>query len=439
MKRYQNIFLLLLLMASTVACQSEQAHEHGEATAETTYTCPMHPQIVQNEPGTCPVCHMDLVPTSVEGEAIEISDDLAFLLQPTNETVVANISTVKPEEKAVPATVEMEGIITYDARRIFSIPARVGGRIEKLFVKYNFQPIQKGQKLLEVYSPELVTAQKELLYLVQSAPEDKSLIEATKQKLRLLGATDAQLNRLLKTGEASYTFAIFSPYNGYVIGLNTTAPSATPSAVPVTASGAGGMGGSMGGGAATAAGATAPAAGGSELPLREGMYVNAGQPLVRVVNPEQLWAEFNIPAGEVASIAKGAPLQITFPQLPGEKLTAQVDFLQPFYEAGENFAKVRAYIPGQQKLARVGQLVSATASYTTAPALWVPREAVLDIGTKSVAFRKENGAFKPVAVTVGTTAGDQVQIVEGLTQNDIIATNARFMVDSESFVKVNFE
>ncbi|GAB3810726.1 hypothetical protein GCM10028895_00210 [Pontibacter rugosus] len=392
MKRYLNILLLLLLTAFS-AC-SEQAHEHGEAAAETTYTCPMHPQIVQDEPGTCPICHMDLVAQTTHGEAIEITEDLAFLLQPTNETVVANISTIKPEEKAVPATVEMEGIITYDERRIYSIPSRVGGRIEKLFVKYNYQPINKGQKLMEVYSPELVTAQKELLYLVQSAPEDKALIEAAKQRLRLLGATDAQLNRLIRTSEASYTFGIYSPYDGYVIGFNTTAPSATPSSVPVTAPGAGGMGTGNTNPGMAGAGAATPAAG-SELQLREGMYITTGQPLLRVVNPNQLWAEFNIPAGEVTSIAKGAPVQITFPALPGEKLEAQVDFLQPFYEAGENFAKVRVYLPGQQQLARVGQLVSGTASYTTAPALWVPREAVLDLGTTSVAFKQVRGAFKP--------------------------------------------
>ncbi|WP_161888495.1 efflux RND transporter periplasmic adaptor subunit [Pontibacter russatus] len=435
MKRYLNIYLLLLFIGSS-ACQTGQ-HEHDEeAAAETTYTCPMHPQIVQSEPGTCPICHMDLVPTSVEGEDFEMTDDLAFLLQPTNQMVVASINTIKPEKKAVKDSVEMEGIITYDERRIYSIPARVGGRIEKLYVKYNYQPIRKGQKLLEVYSPELVTAQRELLYLVQSAPEDEALIAAAKQKLRLLGATETQINRLIQTREASYKFAIYSPYDGYVIGLNTTAPSATPSAVPVATAGAAGMAYGMGGGTTTAA-ATAPAAGGAELPLREGMYVTAGQPLVRVVNPDQLWAEFNIPAGEIASIAKGTHVRISFPQVPGEKLEAQVDFLQPFYEAGESFAKVRAYIPGQQQVARVGQLVSATAAYTTAPALWVPREAVLDIGTRSIAFKQAGGNFKPVAVTIGSTAGGQVQVVEGLAQNDLIAANARFLVDSESFVKVS--
>ncbi|RIJ34330.1 efflux RND transporter periplasmic adaptor subunit [Pontibacter oryzae] len=433
MKRYLNILFLLLLVAITACSEQGQTHEHAEGT---TYTCPMHPQIVQNQPGSCPICGMDLVPqNAAHGEALEITDDLEFLLQPTNQAVIANIRTVTPAFNSQTDTMEMEGLITYDDRRVYSIPARVSGRIEKLFVKYNYQSIYKGQKLLEIYSPELVTAQKELLYLAKSASEDKALIEAAKQKLRLLGATDAQLNRLLRTGEASYTFAIHSPYDGYVVGLNTTAPAAKPATMPVSASKNSGMEGSMT--------QSAPSPGlnstASDLPLREGMYVNTGQPLLRVINPDQLWAEFNVPAGKVTAVAKGAPVQITFPQLPGELLEAKVDFLQPFYEAGESFAKIRVYLPGQQKLARVGQLVSAKATYATKPTLWVPREAVLDLGTKAVAFKKVNGSFKPVAVTTNQVIGNQIQVISGLTQTDTISGNAQFMVDSESFVKVNFE
>ncbi|MBF9252207.1 efflux RND transporter periplasmic adaptor subunit [Pontibacter sp. 172403-2] len=442
-KKLRNsvLYLLAFLMLITLGACNDKEEQHAEGEA-TTYTCPMHPQIVRDEPGTCPICGMDLVPVSQpgSGEEAAITEDLAFLLEPTNSSVVSDVATTKPKQKTVQATVEMEGVITYDPRKVYTVPARVGGRIEQLYVKYNFQPISKGQKLMEIYSPELITAQQELLYLVQSAPDDKQLIEAAKQKLRLLGATDAQINRLIRTGEASYTFAIYSPYDGYVIGLNTAAPAATPgmAAAAAPAPAGGGMGG-MGGGSSAGAAPAAPAApaAGQDIQLREGMYVSTGQPLLRVVNPEQLWAEFNIPAGQVSAVAKGTAVHITFPQLPGKKLEAKVDFLQPFYQEGENFAKVRVYLPGQQRLARVGQLVSAQASYTTAPSLWVPKAAVLDIGTRSVAFKKLNGVFEPVAVTAGTTEGDQTQILEGLAQGDVIAGNAQFLVDSESFIKIN--
>ncbi|MCC9167437.1 efflux RND transporter periplasmic adaptor subunit [Pontibacter harenae] len=439
MRRYLNILFLLLTIA-TVACQ-EQAHEHGEAV-ETTYTCPMHPQIVQSEPGSCPVCGMDLVSLSGPGEPMERTEDLSYLLRPANSTIISSIATVEPEYKSMQTSLEMEGIITYDPRRVYNIPARIAGRIEKLYVTYNNQPISKGQKLMEIYSPELVTAQQELLYLVKNSPEDVQLIAAAKQKLSFLGATQAQINRLIRTGEASYTFALYSPYDGYVTELNTEAPTATISLPSRTGTSGGGMD-AMGGGSTQGMSSRSSAVTGSmqnqRIQLREGMYVNTGQTLFRVVNTDQLWAEFNVPAGEINSLAKGAPVQITFPQIPGEHLQATVDLVQPYFEAGENFAKVRVYLTGQQKLAMVGQLVKGRASYATDSALWIPREAVLDLGTQSVAFRKVNSVFEPVVVTTGTTEERQVQVLSGLQQGEAIAANAQFLVDSESFVKVNRE
>jgi Cu(I)/Ag(I) efflux system membrane fusion protein len=432
MKRYLHILFLLLAML-TAACSQEQAHDH--AADGTTYTCPMHPQIVQDGPGTCPICGMDLVPTSVEGGEVELTEDLDPLLQRTNSVVISSVSTTTPERKSTEATVEMEGIITYDPNQVFTVPSRVAGRIEQLYVKYAFQPVKKGQKLLEIYSPELVTAQKELLYLVHSAPEDRELIEAAKQKLRLLGATDAQISRLLRTGEASFTFAIHSPYNGYVIGLSASEPAVAPGQAG-TASG--GAGGTMDGMAGGTRGSTAPpAAPGQDIQLREGMYVSAGQPLLQVMDPSQLWAEFNVPPAQASQLATGAPVQISFPQIPGTTVEGKIDFLQPFFEQGENFAKIRVYLPGNQKLAMVGQLVRAHAAYSTDPSLWVPRAAVLDLGTRSVAFRKVNGAFQPVTVTAGITQGGETQILEGLQPADTIAANAQYLVDSESFISVN--
>ena len=196
----------------------------------------------------------------------------------------------------------------------------------------------------------------------------------------------------------------------------------------------------MGGGSATTtamptAASSSPA--GQAIQLREGMYVTLGQPLLRVVNATQLWAELNVPAGEVSSLAKGSPVVITFPQLPGQKLEAKVDFLQPFFDEGENFAKVRVYLLSDQQQTVVGQLVTAEASFKTDTHLWVPKAAVLDIGTKAVAFKKVNGVFEPAAVSTGLNAGKAIQITSGLSQTDVVAANAQFLVDSESFIKIN--
>lgn len=425
--------LALLIMITLGACRD---NEKEHAAGSTAYTCPMHPQIVQNEPGSCPVCGMDLVAKATQGNGITVTEDLAFLIRPTNTSVVASIATVSPVKKNGQVSIKMDGIITYDPRRVYAVPARVGGRIEKLFVKYNFQPVSKGQKLMEVYSPDLITAQKELLYLVKSAPEDKYLIAAARQKLQYLGATSEQINRLLRKGEETYTFALYSPYDGYVIDLNTSAPASTASMATAPIASTGSMD-AMGSSATTTPASVPTTAGGQQsIQLREGMYLSAGQQLLRVVNTAQLWAEFNASASEITSLAKGTPLQITFPQLPEETLAAKIDFVQPYFDEGQNFAKVRAYIPGSQKLAMIGQLVTAEATYSTAPALWVPKAAILDIGTKSVAFKKIKGVFEPVAVSTGIVSGNMIELVTGLQQADTIAANAQFLIDSESFIKV---
>lgn len=439
MKQYLNLLLLLLTLITAGAC-SESSREH--AAEKTEYTCPMHPQIVQHQPGTCPICQMDLVPRSAKGTGMEISEDLGFLLRPTTGTVVAGIATTRPVRKAMDVVLHFDGLITYDPRQVYSLPARIGGRIERLYVQYNFQPVRKGQKLLELYSPDLITAQQELLYLVQSAPGDHELQQAAKQKLRLLGATEGQIRQLVRSRKPSYSFAIYSPYDGYVIGLNTAPPAATPPAGGAGPAPAGDGMATMGGGGSAAAvpGAASPApAAGADLPLREGMYVGPGQPLLRVVNPGQLWAEFQVPARQVPLLKKGTPVEITFPQLPGEQLSARIDFLQPYYQQGEDFARVRVYLPGKAPGVRVGQLVSARLSHATEPALWVPAQAVLDLGTRSVVFLKRDGVFEPVAVTAGISQNGQTRILRGLDPEAVIAAKAQFLVDSESFIKVKKE
>lgn len=419
----------LIILVTFISCEkNKQAGDEHNHEARTEYTCPMHPQIVKSESGSCPICGMDLVKTTGRGEEIEMSDELDFLLQPSNETIISSISTVKPVREDRKVITTANGIITYDTRNAYTIPVRFGGRIEKLFVKYNFQPVRKGQKLLEIYSPELLTAQRELLFLLEYDPEDAALIASAKQKLRLLGVSDSQISQLVESGKEQNSFAVYSLYDGYVIESQANA---SQMAIPPPGS-ASMNGGGMSDGRSVAASSQITQSASQELNIREGMYVNAGQTLFKVIDTSTLRADFNLYAADASRIKVGDPVTISWVD---HDLKTEVDFIQPFFSQGENFIKAWVYLSGEINSLKEGQLVKANFRSTVEDALWLPALAVLDLGTKQVVFVEENGVFKPQEITTGRRSGEMIEIIDGLSPDEEIAYSAQFMVDSESFVK----
>lgn len=403
---------------------------NGHEAHNDTYTCPMHPTVISDRPGSCPVCGMDLVRKARPGEEIEITEDLARLLKSPNEVVVASIRTINGEFKSVPVSLDATGVVTYDTRNIYSIPARVGGRLEKVYLKYAFQEVRKGQKVAEIYSPELVTAQRELLFLLQNDPENEQLIHASRNKLELLGLTTSQINDITNKREAQNTFAIYSPYNGYVI-TGGTAPSVPP-AMSSAASTGGGMNG-MGGvpGTTTTQAASSPSRTAPPL-VREGDYVSAGETLFQIVNTNALRIELDLPGSDGGPVSRGDT--VTLITAEARQRMASVDFVQPFFSEGENFIKVRVYTKETEGL-QIGQLVRARISVRRSESLWVPRDAVLDLGTQQVVFIKDKEVLKPKTVTTGIRSGGLVEIKSGLASSEEIAANAHYLVDSESFIK----
>lgn len=410
-----------------MSCGSDKNHaEHQD-----TYTCPMHPSVVSEKPGTCPVCGMNLVRKARPGEEVKIDGDLASLIKSPNEVVIASIKTTKGEFKSMSVSVEAQGIVTYDTRNIFTIPARIGGRLERVFLKYAFQPVRKGQKVAEIYSPELITAQRELLYLIENDPSNTSLIESAKSRLYLLGASQNQVEELIRSKEVPYTFSIYSQYEGYVISDGQQPPAITASSSSST-----GMGDEMGGlpSADVSASATSSLMNTQQAELiREGDYVSTGQLLFKVVNASGLRVELDLPAAQSGWVNVNDEVELDLGDQQIKK--AKVDFIQPFFTEGQEFLKVRLYVKNNGDL-RIGQLVRATIRSKAIEALWIPREAVLDLGVDKVVFVKDREVFKARNVKTGVQTGGWIQVMENLSSSEEIASNAQFMVDSESFIKV---
>lgn len=381
----------ITLLGVVLSC----AQPKKEATTE-KYTCPMHPEIIQDKPGTCPICFMDLVRKNREGEGVEITAELNYLLKPTNAQVMSSIKTVMPTRESNKVTEKFNGIITYDTRKAIVISSRVGGRIEKLFVKYKFQPIRRGQKILELYSPELITAQRDLVFLIQTDPENTALINSAKEKLRLIGATEDQIAQTIASKKEMNSFPVFSSADGYVTDEGEKEQ--------------------------------------NELFIREGMYLSTGQTIVKVINTQEAWAEFDIAQSKMAGLKLNDPIRIAVDDK--NEIEAKVNFVQPFFKVEEKFTKVRVYLANPNNKYKIGQLVEGSLDQVR-ESLWIPASARLDLGTKEIAFVKKEGAFKSKLITTTRSFGDKREVVLGLSESDSIAYDAHFLIDSESFVKVN--
>jgi Cu(I)/Ag(I) efflux system membrane fusion protein len=424
-KSYMYTIVGLLILTS---CRQDVDHsKHAD-----TYTCPMHPTVVSDNPGTCPVCGMELVRKARPSEEVEISGDLARLLESPNESVVSSIKTIKGQYKSLPVSVGAYGVVTYDTRKIYTIPARVGGRLERIFLKYQFQPILKGEKIAEIYSPELITGQRELIFLLENDPENKSLIESAARKVELLGMSNSQINELTKTREASNTVGVYSPYSGYLI-TGQPEPPGSRATQPEKNSGGAEMSDGMG---ATSLSSMANSQSESADPrgsiVREGDYVRAGQTLFTVVNSDALRIELNLPGSYSGIVKEGQ--RIVLDMGNNVKDIATVDFIQPFFTEGQEFMKVRVYTDKTADL-HIGHLVNATISLDAREALWVPKEAILDLGTKKILFLKDRDVLRPKLVVVGMAAEGLIEVKSGLASSDEIAANAQYLVDSESFIK----
>lgn len=401
---------LTVILVVSAGCKSKSGNTDISAidSALETYTCPMHLQLIAHQPGNCPICGMALVKR--ESANREISNvDLSTLLQSTNSVIVSSIPVTSLQHSAEQMQIEALGRIEYDTRFVKTIPARISGRVEKLYVKYRYQQVHAGDKVMDIYSPELLNSQENLLFILRNDPSNTTLINAAKQRLLLLGMSGGQLQQVMTSGKALFTVSVYSNYTGHVHeagNMNTTSQDMNGSGIT------------------------------EELALKEGMYVKKGQQMFQIYNMAKSRVTLNLFAGDDTFVKAGTPVTITPETAPDKKFLSKISFIEPFYRSNSKTLTARIYFNNAESDLPVGSQVKATISVNTKMNNWLPRQAVLSLGLSNVVMLKETDAFRVHAVRTGIITNGLIQIIDGLDNKDSVATDAQFLMDSESFIKV---
>lgn len=363
------------------------------------------------------------------------TNEMDGLQQPANRIVMSEVKSILPKYQSYIPIVKATGIISYDPRLLNTISVRFSGRIEKLYVRFNFEKVTKGQRIMDIYSPEILTAQNDFIFLLTSSENDTSLINTSTHKLQLLGLTSEQLNEIVKTKKPINPLPVYSPYAGHIhdVGIkNDDLQDGTMKS---------GMNSKMSNASSSSNDAqlsNVAASQTSSLSVIEGMYLQKGQPIFSVYNTENVWAVLNIFPSDAALIKIGDPVSIVTETDADNVINAKINYIEPV--AGQNASSIngRVYLQNTEKLnLKIGTLLSAEITTEAIYGMWLPRNAVVNLGQNQVVFIKTKNYFTSKIIQTGITTDSLIQIISGLYSSDQVAANAQFLVDSESFIKTS--
>jgi Cu(I)/Ag(I) efflux system membrane fusion protein len=363
-------------------------HVHNE-DAETIYTCSMHPQIRQNEPGKCPLCGMDLIPLSSDISNSE-SDPYIFTMS-SEAAALANINTQKVRLITSGHEVSLSGKITVNEQRISVITANYPGRVENLYIDFTGQSIRKGDKLATIYSPELITAQKELKEAVRFKETNPALYIAAREKLRLWKIGENQIDQIESSNKIITEFDVYADQSGVVMARN----------------------------------------------IARGDYVNRGSVLFEITDLSTLWVLMDAYESDLPFIKTGQKLTFTLGSLPGQEFTSTVSFIDPFINPQTRTASVRAEVANTRNLLKPEMFVKGKVKADLPlrkRTLAIPSTALLWTGKRSLVYVKvpdtEVPSFQIREVVTGPSSGDFYIIEDGLSEGEEIVVNGVFSIDA---------
>jgi RND family efflux transporter MFP subunit len=363
---------------------------------------PMHPAYKSDKPGKAPDCGMDLVPVYAgEAAAEEALPPGAVRINPQKQQLIG-VRLGRVELRPVRKTIQAVAKLTYDETRIAHVHTKFDGWIDQVFVDYVGKLVAKGQPLFSIYSPELVSTQREYLLALKSkkylaeAPYPEvsagavSLAEATRERLRLWDVTDEQIKKLEETGQLTRTLTFYSPVDGFVL----------------------------------------------ERKAYENVRVTPDMDLYTIADLSRIWANAEVYEYEAPDVSVGQEATMEVAGLPNVIFRGHISYIYPQVDVQTRTLKVRLDFDNPDFRLRPDQYATVNIEVDLGRQLVVPEEAVLDSGTEQIVFvAREGGAFEPRRVELGGKVDDGFIIRSGLKAGERIVTSGNFLIDSESRLK----
>jgi Cu(I)/Ag(I) efflux system membrane fusion protein len=385
MKKYLIIIASLLFVFAS--CKNKKT----TVNKDEYYTCSMHPQVMQDKPGNCPICHMELIVakrTNTAADEILLNDEQIRL---------GNIQTDTIRNGMIGDKVILTATLNTDETKVNSINARIMGRIDRLYFKNMGDFVPKGAHLYDLYSEELNNAKQEYIVAVEkqqsldnSIIDFNRLVQSAKTKLLLWGMSEAQVNELTKSKKTSQLTPFYSNESGYI----------------------------------------------TELPVMEGQYVSEGGTIVKLAGLSSLWAEAQVYTSQLSTIDMNGTAIVQFPDIPGKEWKGKIEFANPEIVSDSRLNLVRVSIPNPDGLLKPGMPAYVSIKSKELNTLTLPSDAVLRDGKMNVVWLQSGkGSFKMRMVQTGLENGDRLEIKSGLQNGDVVVTRGAYLLNSEFVFK----
>jgi Cu(I)/Ag(I) efflux system membrane fusion protein len=394
----------LLIAATLTACEGgseapseplaaaldDTALEHAGKHLDTKYVCPMHPQIVRDEPGTCPICGMDLVAKAVE------ADEPRPVVTLSGETVQnMGVRTARVTRGTLWKYIQTVGRVDYDENRVAHVHPRAEGWLQGLEVRAEGDPVQRGQTLGQLYAPQILSAQVDfLIALDQAGQRNPAGLDKARNLLRLLDVPEAAIARLERERHASNTVPVVAPIDGVV----------------------------------------------TRLGVREGMFVTPGTEMYTIADLSRVWVLVDVFEHQIAWLRPGLSSEIRVPAHPGRVWEGTVDYVYPELDPRSRTLRVRLAFANGDGLLKPNMFAEVVIyGGPKRGVLHVPREALIVTGEReSLVKVLGEGRFQPVDVATGMASGGKVEVLSGLAEGDEVVVSGQFLIDSESSLRASF-